>query len=153
MLPEATPAGPASSCPQSGMVSQAASVLRACPGDQDPGGFLSQGWANLGTRKLPGAPPLQLASLTDTGSQGLEGRLMEKAAGNLLCNKTVHKRQMSIKGSASAGNRFLCPYVSLRQAGARPQGLCGRPCPIAESLKEVAISRKPKSSPPPCSEV
>lgn len=97
MLPEITAAAPASSCPQSAMVAQAASVLRTCTGDQDPGGFLSQGWANLGTRNLPGSPPLQLATLTNTGSQGLEGRLMEKAAGNLLCNKTVHKRQCRLK--------------------------------------------------------
>jgi hypothetical protein len=39
---------------------------------------------------------------------------MELATGNLLCNKTVHKREMSIKGSISAGNRFLCPCVSKR---------------------------------------
>lgn len=126
-----------------------------CPKDlprrSRPRGFLSQGWTSFGTRNLPRSPPLQLAALTDTGSQGLAGQLMEKAAGNLLCNKTVHKRQMSIKGSASAGNRFLCPCVSLRQAGTRPQGLCRGPCPTAESLEEVAVSRKPKG--PPCSKV
>lgn len=125
------------------MVSQAASVLKACPGNQDPGVFLRQGWANRGTRNLPGSPPLQLATLTDTGSQGLEGRLMEKAAGNLLCNKTVHKRQMLIKGSASAGNRFLCPYVSLREAGTRPQGLCRGHAPQLKALKKLQFQGSP----------
>lgn len=104
-------------------------------------GFLSQAQDSLGTRNLPWSPPLQLATPTDSGSLGLEGRLMEKAAGNLLCNKTVHKRRMSIKGSASAGNRFLCACVSL---GTRPQGICRGPCPTDGSLKEVAVLREPE---------
>lgn len=40
---------------------------------------------------------------------------MKLAAGNLFCNKTVHKSEMSFKGTISMGNKFLCLCASLRQ--------------------------------------
>lgn len=42
---------------------------------------------------------------------------MELAAGNLYCNKTVHKSELSFRGTISTGNKFLCLCASLRQGG------------------------------------
>lgn len=122
-----------------------------CPEDlprrSGPRGFLRQGWASLGIRTVPWSPPLQLATLTDTGSRGLEGRLMEKAAGNLLCNKTVHKRQMSIKGSRFCGRSLFMSLCESETGRHKASGALQGALPTAESLKEVAISRKPKCPP------
>lgn len=40
---------------------------------------------------------------------------MKLAAGNLYCNKTVHKSELSFRGTISMGNKFLCLCASLRQ--------------------------------------
>lgn len=49
-------------------------------------------------------------------SSGL-GQLMKLAAGNLFCNKTLHKSEMSFKGTIAMGNKILCLCASLRQGG------------------------------------
>lgn len=77
---------------------------------------------------------------------------MEKAAGNLLCNKTVHKRRMSIKRLDFGGKLLFMSLYESRRSRHKASGDWGA-YPTAESLKD-AVSRElkcphnPKGYPP-----